>query len=96
MSKEIVVSGKSQRYRCRETTVSGRAVCGWHRIKYISPSTYHYNIAHHTNRSCKYSQCHTRNWSTNRDCGSFAAGPSYVVSALIKFADGPADVSSFV
>lgn len=51
MSKEIVVSGKSQRYRCRETTVSGRALCGWHRIKYISPSTYHYNIAHHTNRS---------------------------------------------
>lgn len=58
----------------------------------------HLPLQHSTSHKqvCKYSQCHTYNWSANRDCGSFAAGPSYVVTALIKFADGPADVNSFV
>lgn len=61
MSKEIVASGKSQRYRCRDDREWEGGVCGWHRIKYISPSTYQYNTAHYTNRSANtVNATHTR------------------------------------
>lgn len=58
-----------------ETTVSGRAACGWHRIKYISPSTYHYNEPHHTNGNTKQicSPCSTReDRGVDSDCTSAA------------------------
>lgn len=59
-----------------ETTMSGRAVCGWHRIKYISPSTYQYNITQTAppNRAANTVNATHKKKSANQDCKSVKRG----------------------